>query len=493
MAATLALSGCGGEKKKTSDGHPTTTPAPSSQPATPGKQSVPLSLADGKARLELKGLSRTTATTVTGRFAVVNEGNTSVQLKGVLGDLVNDADAGYVLSLSGMGLLDAKNEKLYMPFHKGYKCLCSEVPSEIAPGATEEMFAVFPAPPADVQRVTLTSPGAPPFLNVPIGTGPVQPVPGQTEDASTPPSGKPRILPVLVTATGTEQGVDDKEGQRAINLQSDVLFAVNKAELTPRADGLLRQVAQQIDASRGTAVKVDGHADNTGNDAINQPLSERRAQTVAQRLKGLVTRQGVAFQAAGHGSSRPIADNGSDEGRRRNRRVTVTFPKPPEPAPAPGSASGRQPADFAPTTAVGSGEIAYSDGLRYEINGIHRTGDGLLLLVWTIRNAGTTVHNSINFDRSYVMYGTSAAWTGASTRGVMLEDPAAKMRYWPLETPVGHCECSLFVSSMRSTLRPGESVTAWNLYKAPADISTFDVSIPSDTRLGAVARGIRVQ
>ncbi|MEV4253061.1 OmpA family protein, partial [Spirillospora sp. NPDC049652] len=314
--------------------------------------------------------------------------------------------------------------------------------------------------------------------------------------ASTPPTGRPRILPVLVTATGTEQGVDDKEGQRAINLQSDVLFAVNKADLTPRADDLLRKVAQQIDASRGTAVKVDGHADNTGNDAINQPLSERRAQTVANRLKGLVTRQGVTFQAAGHGSGQPIADNSSAEGRRRNRRVTVTFPKPPEPAPAPapGSANGQQPVNFfTPAPAISSGEIAASDGLRYEINGIHRTGDGMLLLVWTIKNAGTTVHNTINFDRSSAMYGSLPAWTGPSTRGVMLEDPAAKMRYWPLETTVGHCECSLFVSSMRSTLRPGESVTAWNLYKAPADISTFDVSIPSDKQLGAVARGIRVQ
>lgn len=490
VLGALVLSGCGDDKKKGIAEHPPSGRA-SSQPPAGERRAVPLSVAAGKARFELESLSRTTATTVTGRFAVVNEGDSPIHMSGALGDQLVGPNAGDVLSLSGLGLLDAKNEKMYMPLRKGYNCLCSEAPNQIAPGATKEMFAVFPAPPAGVQRVTVTSPGAAPILDVPIGTGPVQPVPGQTLDASTPPTGDPRVPDVVVTSTGIEQGVDDKGDQRAVNLQSDVLFAVDKADLTPRADAVLRKVAQQIDASKGTSIKVDGHADNTGNDAINQPLSERRAQAVAARLKTLVTRQGVTFQPAGHGSSQPIADNASQEGRRRNRRVTVTFPKPPEPettAPA-----GRKPVSFDGSSVVASGEIAKSNGLRYDINGIYRSGDGLAVLVWTIKNAGTSIQNSINFDRSSFLYGTTAAWRGPSTRGVMLEDPAAKMRYWTLDTSYGQCECSLFVVSMKNSLRPGESVTAWNLFKPPADVNTVDVSIPSGDSVGAVAHGIHIQ
>ncbi|RFU40061.1 OmpA family protein [Actinomadura logoneensis] len=291
-------------------------------------------------------------------------------------------------------------------------------------------------------------------------------------------------------------GVDDKGDQRAVNLQSDVLFAVDKADLTARADAVLRRVAQQIDASRGTTIKVDGHADNTGNDAINQPLSERRAKAVADRLKTLVTRQGVTFQPAGHGSSQPIADNGSEEGRRRNRRVTVTFPKPPEPQTA--APAERKPVNYDSSTVVSSGEISGTHGLRYEINGLYRSGDGLAVLVWTIKNAGTSVQSSLDFDRNWLRYGSAPGWRGPSTRGVMLEDPAAKMRYWTLDTSYGQCECSLFVVSMKNTLRPGESVTVWNLFKPPADVSTVDVSIPSSDiaglgAVGAVARGIRIQ
>ena len=64
------------------------------------------------------------------------------------------------------------------------------------------------------------------------------------------------------------------------------------------------------------------HTDSTGNDAINNPLSRNRAQSVADYLN----RQGVAanrMSVSGQGSRQPIASNNTDEGRAQNRRVEI--------------------------------------------------------------------------------------------------------------------------------------------------------------------------
>ncbi|HEY8714481.1 MAG TPA: OmpA family protein [Candidatus Acidoferrum sp.] len=69
-------------------------------------------------------------------------------------------------------------------------------------------------------------------------------------------------------------------------------------------------------------LKVEGHTDNQGNAAANQALSERRAQAVVAWL----TAHGVQasrLSAEGLGQTKPVADNGSEEGRAKNRRVEL--------------------------------------------------------------------------------------------------------------------------------------------------------------------------
>jgi outer membrane protein OmpA-like peptidoglycan-associated protein len=78
---------------------------------------------------------------------------------------------------------------------------------------------------------------------------------------------------------------------------------------------------------KDTALKVEiqGHTDNVGDDAYNQQLSNARAQSVVTWL----TQQGIAanrLTATGYGKTRPIADNDSDEGRAKNRRVEIAKP-----------------------------------------------------------------------------------------------------------------------------------------------------------------------
>jgi OOP family OmpA-OmpF porin len=75
-------------------------------------------------------------------------------------------------------------------------------------------------------------------------------------------------------------------------------------------------------ADKTLKLEVQGHTDNVGTDASNQTLSEARAKTVVTWL----TQNGVAalrLTAEGYGKTKPVADNGSDEGRAKNRRVEI--------------------------------------------------------------------------------------------------------------------------------------------------------------------------
>ncbi len=100
-------------------------------------------------------------------------------------------------------------------------------------------------------------------------------------------------------------------------LDSHVLFATDSAELTPGGRVLLDRLAP---CWRGGRFEVGGHTDSSGTDAINQTLSERRARAVVDHLvsRGI---EAHALTARGYGSSRPLADNATPEGRARNRRV----------------------------------------------------------------------------------------------------------------------------------------------------------------------------
>jgi outer membrane protein OmpA-like peptidoglycan-associated protein len=105
-----------------------------------------------------------------------------------------------------------------------------------------------------------------------------------------------------------------------------VLFDFNKSTLQPASDGILTQVSTLMRANPSLSVEIQGHTDNVGADAYNQTLSEARARSVMSWL----TQHGVAaarLTARGYGKTQPVADNNSDEGRMRNRRVEIADPK----------------------------------------------------------------------------------------------------------------------------------------------------------------------
>ena len=203
------------------------------------------------------------------------------------------------------------DNKVYYPLStRGGTCLCSDLGiTDLQGRQSLDLYAVFPAPPAKVARVTVWVPLTVPFVDIAIGSGSAGPAPGQTVDPGSADLGQPVIRDLVGTSESAEEAVDKKGDDTRVRIAADVLFALNKADLTPRADTVLKALAQQIDASPSKTVPIDGYTDNSGTDAINNPLSQRRAQAVEDRLKGLVTRQGITYQAAGHGSADPVASN----------------------------------------------------------------------------------------------------------------------------------------------------------------------------------------
>ncbi|MBB3329222.1 adhesin transport system outer membrane protein [Halomonas campaniensis] len=131
--------------------------------------------------------------------------------------------------------------------------------------------------------------------------------------------------PLGFTLADFTGGIEAPTRAPDITLSADALFAINSAELSAQARGELSELAAQIrnrtDLSR---VYIAGHADSTGNDAINDPLSQRRADSVADYLASQGVDRGL-IQTRGFGSRQPVATNGTVEGRRQNRRVEVTL------------------------------------------------------------------------------------------------------------------------------------------------------------------------
>jgi OOP family OmpA-OmpF porin len=105
-----------------------------------------------------------------------------------------------------------------------------------------------------------------------------------------------------------------------------VLFDFNKSTLLPASDGALQPAATLMAADKTLKLEVQGHTDNVGADAYNQTLSDARAKAV---VTWLIQHDVAAdrLTAKGFGKTKPVADNGSDEGRAKNRRVEIADPR----------------------------------------------------------------------------------------------------------------------------------------------------------------------
>ncbi|EPF70838.1 OmpA family protein [Acinetobacter rudis] len=122
-------------------------------------------------------------------------------------------------------------------------------------------------------------------------------------------------------------GVDvsrNPDGSVNLVMPGSITFDTNKSNIKPNFYGTLNKVASTLAEDNKSVILVTGYTDSTGNDSINLPLSQARAQAVSNYLSG----QGVPavrINAQGHGSANPIADNSTPQGRELNRRVEISI------------------------------------------------------------------------------------------------------------------------------------------------------------------------
>jgi len=107
-----------------------------------------------------------------------------------------------------------------------------------------------------------------------------------------------------------------------VTFDSGILFATNSSTLNQASVTALTQFSNSLKTNPDTNVEIFGHTDNTGSDAINNPLSQQRAGSVQNFLIG----QGILgsrMTAQGMGSTMPVADNSTSAGKSQNRRVEI--------------------------------------------------------------------------------------------------------------------------------------------------------------------------
>jgi outer membrane protein OmpA-like peptidoglycan-associated protein len=123
---------------------------------------------------------------------------------------------------------------------------------------------------------------------------------------------------------GTGVEIDRQGNELLLTMPAGITFPINSYQIQPQFHATLDQVAQTLASYPSTMIDVYGHTDPSGGDAINVPLSNNRAQSVANYLaqRGVATAR-IATQ--GFGSSQPLPgnDNSTEAERQANRRVEI--------------------------------------------------------------------------------------------------------------------------------------------------------------------------
>jgi outer membrane protein OmpA-like peptidoglycan-associated protein len=106
----------------------------------------------------------------------------------------------------------------------------------------------------------------------------------------------------------------------------DIHFATGKAEILPESRAIVNEIVAMLKKRSDLVVGIEGHTDNMGTPAGYKALSEARAKAVVADLvsAGIEVRR---LHPAGYGQDRPIADNRTEEGRAKNRRVEIVKKK----------------------------------------------------------------------------------------------------------------------------------------------------------------------
>lgn len=164
-----------------------------------------------------------------------------------------------------------------------------------------------------------------PFGDKPTSPQVITPPPAQKAECSTRDSDHDGVNDCDDKCPNTAKGIKVDEYGCPIRIElKGVNFKYDSAELTPAATVILDKVAVDLGAYPVKKnIEVRGHASSEGSNAYNLNLSQKRSQSVADYLK----RKGVANRliAKGYGEDYPVADNNTETGREKNRRVELVW------------------------------------------------------------------------------------------------------------------------------------------------------------------------
>ncbi|MEU9236497.1 OmpA family protein [Streptomyces subrutilus] len=131
----------------------------------------------------------------------------------------------------------------------------------------------------------------------------------------------------VVEDLGGEQRRQETNQTVMMALQSEVLFPEDSAVFNAQAAARIQAIAAEINTQKATRIRVFGFTDDQGSYEHGKELSKKRADAVQAELAKTVTNPSVVFDVRGYSEDYPIADNGTEEGRKKNRRVEITFPR----------------------------------------------------------------------------------------------------------------------------------------------------------------------
>ena len=133
---------------------------------------------------------------------------------------------------------------------------------------------------------------------------------------------QPIVPDTVIAKLAPAPSGEDLSKRERIFVLDEVLFELNSARFNERFIFRLDSLVQLLTAHESLMADISGHTDNTGSASYNLKLSHDRAAAVATYLiNNRISASRISFK--GLGSTRPIADNNTEEGRRKNRRVEI--------------------------------------------------------------------------------------------------------------------------------------------------------------------------
>ena len=169
-------------------------------------------------------------------------------------------------------------------------------------------------------------PGTEPSATAPVKIDPTDPDLKLPEGATL---AQPKVLDIksVVEDQSGDERREDTNADVTFALQAEVLFSKDSAKLSDDAKARIETIAEEIKKQNARQIRVFGFTDNLGSSGHGDILSKQRANAVQAVLDQDLNDPNVTFDVRGYGEQYPIADNSTEEGRKKNRRVEVSFPR----------------------------------------------------------------------------------------------------------------------------------------------------------------------